>query len=64
MSEWNHYGKEPPCEHLLTLHAFLESTNIGIWSEHDEQPAGWVNVQCFHCHRTYEVTLRPPWEIE
>lgn len=62
MSHWGHYGKEPPCEHLLALRKHLESSGLRIWSEHGISPFGWVNVSCPHCHRTYEVTLREPWE--
>lgn len=55
--EWGRYGNKPPCEHLIALRNFLAKTGLAIWSEHGEQPAGWVNVSCPHCHRTYETEL-------
>ena len=59
---WGKYGSAAPCEHLVSLRAFLEANGLGVWAEHSEQPAGWCNVHCKACHRTYEVTLREPWE--
>lgn len=56
---WGRYGSEPPCEHLIELREFLENNQITVWSEHGEEPAGWVNLHCTRCGRTYETTLRP-----
>lgn len=60
--KWGYFGEEPPCEHLLNLRAVLEQTGMEVWSEHGEQPSGWVNVYCGRCHRTYETVLREPWD--
>ena len=46
------------CKHLLALRAFLVDNGLKVWSEHGEEPAGWVNVSCGHCSRTYEITLK------
>lgn len=46
------------CRHILDLRAYLESNGLSVWSEHGEQPSGWVNVHCEKCHRTEEITLR------
>ena len=59
---WGAYGDEPPCEHLLALRGYLEEHGLSVWGELTEQPGGWVNVGCETCGRTYEVTLREPWE--
>lgn len=61
---WGHYGRNPPCEHLLALRAFLVANGLAVWAEHSEGPNGWVNVGCDACQRTYEVTLRAPWATE
>ena len=58
---WGYWRKEPPCEHLLALRAFLETNEMTVRSEHGEEPHGWVNVHCEKCHRTYGTVLRPPW---
>jgi len=62
--DWGFFGFEPPCEHLVALRQFLESSGLGIWGEDSLHPDGWVNVLCSHCHRTYEVTLREPFDPE
>ena len=61
--EWGMYGKEPACEHLLALRAYLEDQDIQIWGEKTESPTGWVGVYCHRCKRVYEVTLREPFEV-
>lgn len=61
-SEWGFYGNEPPCMHLTALRKWLNEMGMSIWGERTEQPAGWVNVNCVTCGRTYEVTLREPFE--
>ena len=50
------------CKHLLALRRYLYDYSMEIWSEHGEEPAGWVNVSCPECRRTYEVVLRQPHE--
>jgi hypothetical protein len=47
------------CEHVTGLRAEMRARGIEIWSEHGEQPHGWVNVFCGICKRTFEVTMRP-----
>lgn len=59
---WGDWGEESACEHLKALREFIVASGIGIWAEHSEQPRGWVNVYCEKCKRTYEVTLREPFE--
>ncbi len=59
---WGMYGDKPPCTHLLQLRDAIRKLGIEIWSERGEDPQGWVNVWCGECHRTYQTTLRPPWE--
>lgn len=61
---WGRYGGEPPCTHLIMLVKRMRELGVAIWSEHGVQPDGWVNVSCEQCCRTYEVTLREPWETE
>ena len=56
---WGMWGEQPPCEHLTALREFLEQHKLTVWSEHGEEPHGWVNVGCDVCRRTYETTLRP-----
>lgn len=48
-----------PCEHVEALRVEMRTRRITIWSEHGEQPHGWVNVHCDLCKRTYEITMRP-----
>lgn len=55
--DWGRYGAEPPCEHLKRLAAFLQESQLAVWSEQGEQPRGWVNVFCRQCGRTYETQL-------
>lgn len=54
---WGRFGDEAPCEHLLALRDFLEAQGLGVWSEHGEEPQGWVNVSCEACRRTYQTVL-------
>lgn len=56
---WGHYGMEPPCEHLIALLDYLRRHRMDVWSEHGEDPPGWVNAYCETCHRTYNTTLDP-----
>lgn len=57
--QWGLYGSAPACEHLITLLRFLMDQEMDVWSEHGEEPSGWVNVNCHRCNRTYETTLDP-----
>lgn len=61
-SRWGYFGNRPPCAHLVALRAFLEASEMAVYSEHGEDPKGWVNVVCSQCARTYETTLCEPWE--
>jgi hypothetical protein len=54
---WGFWGQEPPCAHLKALRRFIENSPLEVYSEHGEQPAGWVNIHCRKCHRTYETVL-------
>jgi len=45
------------CEHVLELEAIMRHSKIDIYSEHGEEPRGWVNVHCGECDRTYEIRL-------
>lgn len=54
---WGKYGGSGPCEHLIELRNTLARLRLAVWSEHGEDPAGWVNVNCEACGRTYETTL-------
>lgn len=56
---WGKYGDEEPCVHLIALREFLQANCLAVYSEHGEQPSGWVNVFCDVCRRTYETTLQP-----
>lgn len=60
---WAMFGKKEPCDHLLALRAFMLEHGIEAWSEQGEEPWGWLNVSC-PCPRTYETTLRAPWNDE
>lgn len=47
------------CAHVEMLRTEMQRLGVTIWSEHGEQPAGWVNVHCRDCQLTFEVTMRP-----
>lgn len=55
--ESEHDGGDP-CVHLLNLRSLLRATGMSVWSEHEEDPYGWVNVHCTRCARVYETVLR------
>lgn len=61
MSGWGCWGDAPPCVHLMALRAVIEQHGLSVYSELGTDPAGWVNVHCPACSRTYEVTLQEPW---
>ena len=46
-----------PCEHILELARIAKEMGISIWSEHGEQPAGWVNIFCEKCKGTCETAV-------
>lgn len=46
------------CKHIHELRMYLEAAGLSVWSEHGEQPWGWVNVHCEKCGRTEQITLR------
>ena len=46
-----------PCIHILEVRDYCKRLGITIWSEHGEDPAGWVNIYCQTCHRTLESAL-------
>lgn len=54
---WGYSGDDPPCKHLLALRALLAEQKITIYSEHGEQPAGWVNIYCKQCGLIREDVL-------
>lgn len=45
------------CEHVRELEALMRQMRLDVYSEHGEEPDGWVNVHCRRCHRTYEIRL-------
>lgn len=55
---------ESECEHVRALRKYLAVSEIEVYSEHGEEPAGWVNVRCERCKRVYETTLRNEEEEE
>jgi len=46
------------CEHVKALHAYLREWQLDIYSEHGEEPQGWVNVHCRRCKKTFEISIR------
>lgn len=63
MKGWGEFNGESPCPCLTGLRKYIEDNNLSVYSEHGEEPSGWVNVHCPNHWRTYEVTLKPPFEV-
>ena len=46
------------CEHVRMLRAYLKAEKLSVYSEHGENPQGWVNASCERCRGTYETLLQ------
>ncbi len=46
-----------PCEHMLALAALAGVLRLRIYSEHGEEPAGWVNIHCYRCGAVCETDI-------
>jgi len=45
------------CEHVVKLEQYMRDNGIDVYSEHGEEPRGWVNVTCETCKSTFEIRL-------
>ncbi|KKN32420.1 hypothetical protein LCGC14_0814080 [marine sediment metagenome] len=65
MKGWGRYNRTTPaCDHLISLREFLVRNRMSVYSEHGEEPDGWINwinIHCKQCHRVYEEVLQAPW---